>query len=95
MAAITGSEQFRKGRDTALVSAAGSIVGPNCQFDFAKVPEQMRTAVQTVLTSQLGQPTAVKQGQITWKRSDVSISLVNRSTDTATILWLPEKKASN
>lgn len=93
MAAITGSEQYRNGRDNALVSGPTSMVGANCQFDFAKSSDPMRTDVQARLTAQLGEPSEIKQERITWKKGSVSYSLVRRSPDTLTILWLLEKAA--
>ena len=94
MAAITGSEQYRNGRDNALVSGPTSMVGANCQFDFAKATDPMRAEVQARLTAKLGVPGEIKQGRVTWKKGNVSYSLIRRSPDTLTILWLLETKAA-
>ena len=95
MAAITGSEQYRKGRDDALISGRASIVGANCQFDFAKASDLLRADVQVRLTAQFGEPSEIKQDRVTWKKGSVSYNLVRRSPDTLTILWLLEAKATN
>lgn len=94
MAAMTGSEQYRNGRDNALVSGPTSMVGPNCQFDFAKATDLLRADVQTRLTAQFGVPSEIKQDRVTWKRGSVSYSLIRRSPDTVSILWLLETKAA-
>jgi hypothetical protein len=95
MAAITGAELYSRGKDTALISGVGSAAGPNCQFNFAGVSEGVAATVESQLNTQLGAPTEVQDDRITWAHDHMSSTLLRRSPNNVTILWLPETKAAN
>ena len=94
IASLTGSEQYRSGRDGALISQPGSMVGPNCQFDFANVDDQIYTRVIRRLTALFGAPNEAKNDMVTWNRGNLSYSVLRRSRGQTTILWFMETKAS-
>jgi len=88
MAAMTGAHSLRRGRDDAMVTIPGSGRAPNCQFEFARVSEKDRTAVIASLDARHGVHRQGSLGELIWDHETESISLIVRSPETLTLLWL-------
>lgn len=92
MAAITGSYQLQNGKNMALVSAPGSMVDINCQFDIAKLSKAEKTELATIFTKINGPSSVDAEKTEVWTTANGSVSMMTSSNAKVTILWLPKKE---
>ena len=92
MGQMTGSYTFRKKSDEAIVGLPNSIAEPSCQFDFAKVSERAAENVIAELTTLIGSEPTTSGGITEWNTANGTVSLLSRSENSLTIMWLPKSE---
>jgi hypothetical protein len=91
MASITGSSQYRRSGDVALVSTPASMVGPNCEFSLNGFSDtDYAEAMRGLSEAFASQPQTQSDGMV-WTTGAASI-FVRRKGQSLTILWLPKSK---
>jgi len=91
MAEITGAMQYRKSRDSALISTIKSPAGRNCQFDFSNISSELTANIVRKFDEIFGMHKSEVSGALVWNRERNSYSILSRTPEHLTILWLPEQ----
>ena len=89
-ASVTGATQYRKGNDSALITASGKDT--NCEFDFADVSAKLSESVVAKLDSSFGFHSSDKSGALVWRRGGDAYYLLSQAPQTLTIFWIPEQE---
>ena len=89
-ASVTGATQYRKGSDSALITASGKDT--NCAFDFTDVSAKLSESVVAKLDGSIGRHSNDKSGALVWRRESDAYYLLRQAPQTLTIFWIPEQE---